>query len=442
MGKKFTICNDNGEAIATLDVAKGVSESDVLAKIAKATRPSPVKAKRSTPVEYTILESVSEADDAKKIVFKFAGNKTMYISLPDRKTFHGNGEEFLKSHYERVRCSMDTVRSTATGWVSMFMDYMMQASGRHCNVSYRADKFGTYLQAFMNSEYIGAAERLAKSGVLVDEGHRVADIDYSKDTIPEMLGVDKWFIKQISGKEFGSALMYCYKKAMEHEHCKMAFRRAYEMYGQVIDTNIVDIIQELITRYNYDWIRLTDYCFTDVLAQGEDSDDGVRKLRDYVQMCTDMRVEYEKFPKYLATLHNMAQAKYKLQQDRYLQNRYDGIITHRQLKKYEYSPLREKYMIKLPKSPGDIVKEGDDLSHCVASYIGRMFEGDTLIMFMRERKNKNKSLLTVEIIRGHIAQVKGYLNRAPKDDELVFLDKYKEFLNTLNGANNSFARIL
>ena len=95
-------------------------------------------------------------------------------------------------------------------------------------------------------------------------------------------------------------------------------------------------------------------------------------------------------------------------------NAYDGSL--------EYS--NGKYTIIEPKSTGDIFKEANQMHNCVASYIDRIIEGRTKIVFMREKENIDDSLVTVEVKNGHICQAYQKSNCRISEEQRKFLEKY------------------
>ncbi len=76
--------------------------------------------------------------------------------------------------------------------------------------------------------------------------------------------------------------------------------------------------------------------------------------------------------------------------------------------KYLYED--EKFSIIYPEAPGDIVAEGRSLSHCVASFVNAVSRGETTILFLREKDNIDKSLLTIEVVDDTVRQAHGFAN--------------------------------
>lgn len=67
----------------------------------------------------------------------------------------------------------------------------------------------------------------------------------------------------------------------------------------------------------------------------------------------------------------------------------------------------DRYFISLPKTREDFDDEAAQLDHCVWRYPQSVAEGDTIIVFLREKAAPKKSLYTIEVRRGEIKQVEG-----------------------------------
>ena len=108
--------------------------------------------------------------------------------------------------------------------------------------------------------------------------------------------------------------------------------------------------------------------------------------------------------------HNLVMSAYNAQKDHY----YRGSFDHRMniLKKMEYSAEDSAFMVVVPKAPEDLAVEGLELRHCVKSYIERVCQGHTNILFIRKKDEVDKPFFTVELTNDNIiAQVHGFANR-------------------------------
>lgn len=77
-----------------------------------------------------------------------------------------------------------------------------------------------------------------------------------------------------------------------------------------------------------------------------------------------------------------------------------------------FSDENSPFVVIRPDSPEDLAKEGMELHHCVKSYIERVAQGKTNIMFIRKKDEIEKPFFTVEITNDKtIQQVHGSFNR-------------------------------
>lgn len=129
----------------------------------------------------------------------------------------------------------------------------------------------------------------------------------------------------------------------------------------------------------------------------------------------------EKYPKYLRTRHDIVAKNYRAYAEKCDEENFKRCVN----KGYEYS--WGKYKMVVPRLSEDIRNEGTTLHHCVASYVKRVLDGTTQIVFMRE--DVNESLVTVEIRANAIVQARGYNNRSVTDEEVKWLKTYARAKN-------------
>jgi hypothetical protein len=438
--RELIISKRDGEQLTRLEIPGDITMEEAVKKIIASLHPKEKKSKgKPSKITYKVLSSVTTSHEGSKIVFKYTDGKSFYIDLQGNRVLHSDGTEFLLVHYDRVDTLIEEILgSTDILWVKRFMAYMVRCSISNLNLSDRTQKLGTFLRAFVGSRFVGPVERLAKSGVLGSKGYNGnyytlidVSIDYGAETIQGMLEVDKWFMKQFRGGNFDRYTVTNYNEAMKVEPIGDAFRYASERYGYTIGSDDREVMLHLIHKQGLDWKRLVDYCLSDLPLQGETPREGLTTLRDYISMSVDMEEEYERYPRYLRTKHNAVAARYKLNEDRYLQSRYERLKDNNDLKRFNFMPKNNKYFIRIPKTLSEIAQEGADLNHCVASYTDRMIGGETLIVFMRDREHPSKSLITIEVIGDRMIQAKGRHNGNPDDEQMKFIDKYIKHLNKI-----------
>lgn len=92
------------------------------------------------------------------------------------------------------------------------------------------------------------------------------------------------------------------------------------------------------------------------------------------------------------------------------------------------------FIMLIPKSPADLIREGDILSHCVGrmGYDQKFVREETLVFFVREKNQPDKPFVTVEysLHQNKILQCYGYNDSRPNEKVLDFVNqKWLPFAN-------------
>lgn len=101
----------------------------------------------------------------------------------------------------------------------------------------------------------------------------------------------------------------------------------------------------------------------------------------------------------------------------------------------------DKYAVIAPKCSGELAREGLRLRHCVRSYIGRVVNNITNILFIREKIDLDKPFFTVEVTNDSvIQQVHGFGNRN-SDTEPGLDDFIKEWVKVCKMKTSNFNKV-
>ena len=171
----------------------------------------------------------------------------------------------------------------------------------------------------------------------------------------------------------------------------------------------------------YSFGKFSDYVIEETINQGYTSTESfIGDLRDYLTMCLSQNIKPTLYSSYLKQTHDIASRNYKL------------FISEQDEKKFEEHYKNVKavyygdYVIMPPKNTRDVRQEGNSLNHCVASYIKRIIDNETTILFLRKKDKKDESLITLEVRNGNIVQARGACNRKVNKEELSVIKRYAE----------------
>ena len=170
---------------------------------------------------------------------------------------------------------------------------------------------------------------------------------------------------------------------------------------------------------NYSLGKFADYIITETINQGYTSVKAfIEELHDYLAMCKADGIVPTLYSSYLKQTHDIASRNHSLKVEKenedIFKNRYEDFKTTR---------VGDFYVV-APKGSNELKQEGDNLNHCVASYIKKVIDGKCLIYFLR--KDVKESLITFEVVDNRIVQARGMHNRRPNEKELGALKKFAE----------------
>lgn len=134
----------------------------------------------------------------------------------------------------------------------------------------------------------------------------------------------------------------------------------------------------------------------------------VYNLVDYAELAVGAGLEFEKYPTDVFKGHNIMTRNVTALELTEEERKSFEEINARAAERYE---LKHKgYVVIIPRTVEELVKEGNDLSHCVAGYSRRIAEGKTIVGFVRKEETPDISLYTIEMDGKKIIQSKGMCN--------------------------------
>lgn len=146
--------------------------------------------------------------------------------------------------------------------------------------------------------------------------------------------------------------------------------------------------------------------------------------RDYLRMEKTLHNEnltkIDKYPKNWLTQFRRTKRNYDDIKKRIDEEKFKQEVDKQQDLLYN----DKNFSIILPKKAQDVRQEGAILKHCVASYVDRIANGQTCIVFCRENNDKDEPYVTVEVKNGAVTQAYGYQDSKPELDALKFLAKW------------------
>ena len=159
-----------------------------------------------------------------------------------------------------------------------------------------------------------------------------------------------------------------------------------------------------------------------------------REYFDYLDMAKklkyDLKNEVVFFPKNLRNAHDIAVETYNAQraEEEAKKNAEKEKKAKKFINKYKklYCFSDGEFLIMVPTTTAEIIREGKEQCHCVGGYAARHLEGKLAICFLRSITEPDKALYTIEMHEKEVKQIQGYKNSTPLTPQAkLFFEKWK-----------------
>lgn len=154
---------------------------------------------------------------------------------------------------------------------------------------------------------------------------------------------------------------------------------------------------------------------------------GARKIANYIHWCEEMNIEPQKINNftrvYVETEMEYKRRKEEIDNAKFCAN----YAKHTKAWDFTFGD----YTIVVPSRGQDLIDEGNNMHHCVGSYVGRVVEGDTHIVFVRKKDTPNKCYITAQVsTTGDIGQYYlAYDRRITEQADHEFYRAFQEHLH-------------
>lgn len=298
----------------------------------------------------------------------------------------------------------------------------------------------SYLRLY---EQFPEAEYLIKSGLKYYATSKTILRQVRKDK-----SFHKWLVKNkdyylTSGRYYCTAILQAYKKHLPIKQVQAFEERKRKLIHDYHSKSIVKIIIQkgvkgeferffhYIDKYDISISLYRDYMEACKFLHLDCHDDKIRYPKDFkrwhdirIEEMDVIRRENNRKQKLLRAKEARARKKQLEKEQRELAENF--------LKAAEkYLPLAgftedEHYAIFIARSPAELIKEGNALSHCVGrcGYGRKMAREETLIFFVRKMEELDKPFVTLEysIKQKKVLQCYAYNNTKPDDNVIEFVN--------------------
>lgn len=293
--------------------------------------------------------------------------------LVKNKTYSINNKSYLTDKFYMIK---------------PFMDFSMSANKIILMINFLEKQKDFFIQY----------EQVIKSGI--DPYPIRQEIDLTKTNPTEMLGVRPFTFKYIRSLKNGITLGTL--KAIKQMEEKIGDQAVYylQTFGkdpEGLQTNFMNTILDLVCEADLSVSKLFKYIYKEVPMKQYiiDPSETITLLRDSFEMSKQLGLVFNKNSKTLRRYHDELVEEYKTVEDELLAKAFSRSMSKKEY--LAYTEKDSKYCIVVPKESQELVKEGQELRHCVGSYIKRVASGTSFIVFLRYKEAPEKSFTTIEI---------------------------------------------
>lgn len=143
---------------------------------------------------------------------------------------------------------------------------------------------------------------------------------------------------------------------------------------------------------------------------------------DYINLNSENSLKFEKYPQNLWKMHDILVINLK----DYDESKDDDFKeATAKYSKYEAEYKKDGYCFIVPENIKALMQEGNVLHHCIGSYVDKIINGSSKIIFMRAISDKNTPFVTIEIDdKCNITEIKGALNQEPDTKIIAIANKW------------------
>lgn len=237
----------------------------------------------------------------------------------------------------------------------------------------------------------------------------------SGNTFESIFSVEKKYLK------FMSLIDITYQELKVLRICPCNDKTLLEFFKDWIDD-----IEILVDDYKINLITLKDMFDSQDL-----SSDYIMEYIDYIYMARDLHLDLREkkvlYPNDLLDKHDELYNQLQIIKDPLINEKISHIGNLLSINNYE----DDKYIIIPAISIDDLIDESKQQHNCVRTYADRIANGECQIYFLREKKQINKSLVTIEVRNKRVEQARIKYNELPNDELKRIINKWEKELTVI-----------
>ncbi|MBE6831693.1 MAG: hypothetical protein E7519_15955 [Ruminococcaceae bacterium] len=295
---------------------------------------------------------------------------------------------------------------------------------KHDSAPIRSDR---YLEKYLSAPAIELLSKIGMTrlvrGVI---GDRYSSGVYLKDpgasNPAEALGVTRQELKEMRALNISGEGFSLWKKMK-----KAGYAVNTAMMKKLWDYGISEFWSvEQIAKHG-DILKTVEY----MRVQGEKKRN-LSDWADYISNCKklgyDITDKHVKYPHEFRKMHDRVADEVVGRENKIRCKAFESLY-----RKYSkiYGYADRNFMVVIPKSPNDLIREGREMHHCVGTYIDRYAGEESIILFIRRKEAPDVPFITAEIgPDNRPVQIQDKRDKQPPEEVMRFWEKYQKVVLT------------
>ena len=185
-------------------------------------------------------------------------------------------------------------------------------------------------------------------------------------------------------------------------------------------TYSIERLKKIINMTNINIKKLKDY-----FAKNKYKNYLLIEYYDYIRFASTLGLNLKDknilFPKDLLAEHNKLQLEFQILKEPNMASKIEELANKLAINTYE----DEKYIIKAAPTLESLIDESRQQDNCVRTYCKAYSNNELQIYLMRQRKDVNKSFVTIEVRNGKVVQARCKYNKLPNENIKNVLKKFE-----------------
>ena len=214
---------------------------------------------------------------------------------------------------------------------------------------------------------------------------------------------------------------------------KIDFKDApWRLYSGIRNRLIFEDIDVIMNTFDINLKTFLERAVKSIFLEQIPLEDYIVTVIDYIEMKQALGLTLEnKLPKNVIELHNILKEQIRDVTEQQTKENFKIKAKENKIFAESFNNISKdkSFLIVSPEESKDLIKEGQEMHHCVGSYIERFANGYSKIFFIRLKENPEQAFVTIELDnKNNLIQAKGRFNTEINKETSRYINEFIKFM--------------